>query len=128
MSLIDTFPKIVVIGVGGVGCRVVSAMAQSGINHVEFIAADSDVRDLDDAQVERKLRIGSDRSHAAGISANPEIDRSTTLEHAAEIKSVLSGSDIVFVVAGMGGGMGTGGAPVIARIAREAGALTICNR
>ena len=125
MSLIDTFPKIVVVGVGGVGCRVVSAMAQSGINHVDFIAADSDVRDLDDAQVERKLRIGSDRSHAAGISANPEIDRSTTLEHADEIKSILSGSDIVFVVASMGGGMGTGGAPVFTRIAREAGALTI---
>lgn len=117
--------RIKVIGVGGGGNNAVSTMALAEIMGVEFIAANTDRQALEKAKALVKVLMGSRITGGMGAGSNPEIGRKAALEDADKIKAALSGADMVFVTAGMGGGTGTGGAPVIAQIAREGGALTV---
>ncbi len=117
--------KIKIIGVGGGGSNAVSSMVAADIRGVEFIVANTDMQALELAKAPIKLQIGAKLTCGRGAGGNPEIGRSAALEDAEKIKAMLAGSDMVFVTAGMGGGTGTGAAPVIAGLAREVGALTV---
>jgi len=123
---IERFANIRVVGVGGAGCNVINTMIESQqINGVEFIAVNTDAQALSINKAFIKLPIGQDLTHGLGAGANPNIGKEAAEEDSELIKSNLEGSDMVFITAGMGGGTGTGAAPVIARIAKELGALTI---
>lgn len=117
--------NIKVVGVGGGGSNAVSTMIESGMTGVEFIVANTDIQALHASKAQMKLQLGSDLTKGLGAGANPEIGRRAAIESYNEIVEKLEGSDMVFVTAGMGGGTGTGGAPVVAKIARELGALTV---
>jgi cell division protein FtsZ len=117
--------RIKVIGVGGGGGNAVSTMVKADIKGVEFIAANTDRQALDRTVSPNKLQIGSQLTRGRGAGANPEIGRNAALEDAEKIKAALEGTEMVFITAGMGGGTGTGAAPVIARLARDGGALTV---
>lgn len=117
--------RIKVIGVGGGGSNAVSTMVLSDIKGVEFIVANTDMQALELARAPIKLQIGAKLTCGRGAGANPEIGRSAALEDAEKIKTSLAGADMVFITAGMGGGTGTGAAPVIASLAREVGALAV---
>ncbi|MDD2519251.1 MAG: cell division protein FtsZ, partial [Bacilli bacterium] len=121
----DQLAKIKVIGVGGGGNNAVNRMIESGVKGVDFIVANTDLQVLNTSQASRKIQIGVDLTKGLGAGAKPEIGREAALESKEEIKDALSGADMVFVTCGMGGGTGTGAAPVIAEIAQELGALTI---
>ena len=122
----ERLPAVIkVIGVGGGGSNAVSSMIQSDINGVQFIVANTDTQALEVARAPIKLQIGSKLTCGRGTGANPEIGRSAALEDADKITAAISDADMVFITAGMGGGTGTGAAPVIASLAREAGALTV---
>ena len=123
---IERFAKIRVVGIGGAGCNVINTMIESQqINGVEFIAVNTDAQDLSINKAFIKLPIGQELTNGLGAGANPEVGRKAAEEDIDLIKSNLEGADMVFVTAGMGGGTGTGAAPVVARVAREMGALTI---
>jgi cell division protein FtsZ len=118
--------KIKVVGVGGGGGNAVSSMIDSGqISGVEFIAANTDAQVLLASRAPTKLQIGEKLTKGLGVGGNPEIGEQAAEESQEKVKELLVDSDMVFVTAGMGGGTGTGAAPVIARIAKEAGALTV---
>ncbi|MDR1058691.1 MAG: cell division protein FtsZ [Treponema sp.] len=117
--------NIVVIGAGGGGCNAVNGMIDSGIKGVSFVAVNTDVKDLKKSKAETKLQIGSKLTGGKGAGGKPEIGEKAALEDKELIANVLRGSDMVFVTAGMGGGTGTGSAPVIAQIAKDMGALTV---
>lgn len=117
--------KIKVIGVGGSGCNAVNTMIRLGLTGVEFITANTDKQALDASLAPVKLPIGQEVTKGLGAGANPEVGRKAALEDYARIAEMLSGADMVFITAGMGGGTGTGAAPVIAKIAKEIGALTV---
>ncbi len=117
--------RIKVVGVGGGGGNAVNRMIQSGIRGVEFIAANTDLQVLKVNRAAQKIQLGLSTSKGMGAGSNPEIGRTAALEDAERIAEALSGSDMVFVTAGMGGGTGTGAAPVVAKIASEAGALVV---
>jgi cell division protein FtsZ len=117
--------RIKVIGVGGGGGNAVNNMIDTQLNGVEFIAANTDIQDLERSRAPMKIQLGKHINGGRGAGMNPEIGREAALESADEIKKVLSGSEMVFVTAGMGGGTGTGGAPIIAEISKELGALTV---
>lgn len=117
--------RIKVIGVGGGGGNAVSTMVNADIKGVEFIVANTDMQALERTKAPLKVQIGSRLTSGRGAGSNPEIGRNAALEDTEKIKSVLAGAEMVFITAGMGGGTGTGGAPVIAQIAREAGALAV---
>ncbi|MDH3360114.1 MAG: cell division protein FtsZ [Desulfobulbaceae bacterium] len=117
--------KIKVIGVGGGGGNAVNTMVESKMLGVEFIAANTDCQALENSKADVKLQIGPAVTKGLGAGANPERGRESAEESLEEIKELLKGSDMVFVTAGMGGGTGTGAAPVIARVAKELGALTV---
>lgn len=116
---------IKVVGVGGGGGNATNRMIESGLKGVEFIAINTDAQDLLMSDADVKLDIGRERTRGLGAGANPERGRESAEDHAAEIEETLKGADMVFVTAGEGGGTGTGGAPVVAKIARSLGALTI---
>jgi len=116
---------IKVIGVGGGGSNAVQRMIESGIKGVEFIAMNSDVQVLDLSSAQKKVQLGLNLTRGLGAGGNPEIGKGAAEESKNEIRKVLEGSDMVFITAGMGGGTGTGAAPVIADLAREIGALTV---
>lgn len=116
---------IKVVGVGGGGSNAVNRMIESGIQGVEFIAMNTDVQVLDLASAAKKVQLGVNLTRGLGAGGNPEIGKSAAEESRNEIRKVLEGADMVFVTAGMGGGTGTGAAPVIADLAREIGALTV---
>src|SRR3954464_9115410 len=118
-------PKIKVIGVGGGGGNSVNTMIEAGIQGVDFVAANTDCQVLETSQATIKIHLGKHLTKGLGAGANPEIGKAAALEDAARIAEVLSGADMVFVTAGMGGGTGTGAAPVIAQVARDLGALTV---
>lgn len=119
-------PTIIrVIGVGGGGSNGVNRMIASGLKNVQFIAANTDLQALKLSHAEMKLPLGSKLTGGLGAGGVPEIGEKAALETQEELKEVLTGSDMVFITAGMGGGTGTGAAPVVARIAREVGALTV---
>ncbi len=117
--------RIKVIGVGGGGGNAVNRMIQTGIRGVEFIAANTDLQVLRVNKAPTKIQLGITTSRGMGAGANPEVGRQAALEDAEKIAECLSASDMVFVTAGMGGGTGTGAAPVVAKIASEAGALVV---
>jgi len=116
---------IKVIGVGGAGGNAINNMIDAGISGVEFIAANTDGQDLARNKASIKVQLGADLTRGLGAGGNPEIGRKAAVEDVEAISDVLKGSDLVFITAGMGGGTGTGAAPVIASIARDLGALTI---
>ncbi|HNF99071.1 MAG TPA: cell division protein FtsZ [Pseudomonadota bacterium] len=117
--------KIKVIGVGGGGGNAVSTMILSRLEGVDFIAANTDLQALESNQAQIKIPLGTKVTRGLGAGANPEIGRQSAMEDRERIAEVLQGADMVFVTAGMGGGTGTGAAPVIAEVARELGALTV---
>lgn len=116
---------IKVIGIGGGGGNAVDNMIVSGLEGVDFIVANTDAQDLNASHASSRIQLGSRMTKGLGAGANPDIGRSAALEDAEQISELLSGADMVFVTSGMGGGTGTGGAPVVAQLAREAGALVI---
>ncbi|MCB1197498.1 MAG: cell division protein FtsZ [Deltaproteobacteria bacterium] len=117
--------KIKVIGVGGGGGNAVNTMIQSGMSNVDFIVANTDLQAINHSLAETKIQLGSSLTKGLGAGANPEIGREAALEDRSRIAESLQGADMVFITAGMGGGTGTGGAPVIAEIAKEMGILAI---
>src|SRR5512137_2664906 len=117
--------RIKVVGVGGGGGNAVNRMIQAGIKGIEFVAANTDLQVLKVNRAATKLQLGITTSKGMGAGSNPEIGRTAALEDAERIAESLTGSDMVFVTAGMGGGTGTGAAPVVAKIASEAGALVV---
>lgn len=117
--------NIKVVGVGGGGSNAVSTMIESGMNGVEFIVANTDIQALNANKAATKVQLGLDLTKGLGAGANPDIGRRAAVESYNDIVEKLEGADMVFVTAGMGGGTGTGGAPIVAKIARELGALTI---
>ncbi|MDP3156307.1 MAG: cell division protein FtsZ [Archangium sp.] len=117
--------KIRVVGVGGAGCNAVNTMIASGLERVDFIALNTDVQALAANKAPIRLQIGKELTRGLGAGANPEMGRQAATESREEIKALLQGCDMVFVTAGMGGGTGTGAAPVVADIARELGCLTV---
>ncbi|HZS42532.1 MAG TPA: cell division protein FtsZ [Polyangia bacterium] len=117
--------KIKVIGVGGGGGNAINTMIESRLEGVDFIAANTDIQALEANQAPMKIPLGGALTKGLGAGANPEIGRNAALEDIARITEVLSSADMVFVTAGMGGGTGTGAAPIIAQVARECGALTV---
>lgn len=117
--------KIKVIGVGGGGGNAVSTMIEFGLDGVDFIAANTDMQALRANRAPGKIQLGREVTKGLGAGANPEVGKNAALEDQKEISEILKGADMVFITAGMGGGTGTGAAPVIARLAKEMGALTV---
>lgn len=117
--------NIKVVGVGGGGSNAVTTMIEGGMAGVEFVVANTDIQALNSSKAGYKIQLGADLTKGLGAGANPDVGRRSAIESYNHIVEQLKGSDMVFVTAGMGGGTGTGGAPVVAKIARELGALTI---
>ena len=117
--------KIKVVGVGGGGCNAVNRMIESGLKGVEFIVANTDLQVLNTSLAETKLQIGVSITEGLGAGSDPEVGKQAALESKNEIEDALRGADMVFVTCGLGGGTGTGAAPVIAEIAQDLGALTV---
>ena len=122
---VESFARIRVVGVGGSGANAVNHMIASKVRGVEFIAINTDAQDLHHADAKRKIHIGKNLTRGLGAGMNPEVGKRAAEETKEEILEALKSSDMVFITGGMGGGTGTGAAPVIARAAREAGALTV---
>ncbi|HVM59042.1 MAG TPA: cell division protein FtsZ, partial [Candidatus Paceibacterota bacterium] len=122
---IETFARIRVVGVGGSGNNAVNHMVNSKVRGVEFVAVNSDAQDLHRSLAKRKIHIGKNLTRGLGTGMNPELGRRAGEETRQEIQEALQGSDMVFITCGMGGGTGTGSAPVVAKIAKEVGALTV---
>ena len=122
---VDQIAKIKVIGIGGGGCNAVNRMIESGVVGVDFIVANTDLQVLNVSKADVKLQIGKNITEGLGAGANPDIGREAALESKKEIEEALTGADMVFVTCGMGGGTGTGAAPIIAEIAQDLGALTV---
>jgi cell division protein FtsZ len=118
-------PVLRVVGVGGAGVNAVDRMIQAGVEGVEFIAVNTDLQSLEESAAHVTLHIGAELTNGLGSGSDPEIGRRAALLDDDRIKSLLKGSDMVFVTAGVGGGTGTGAGPVVAGIAREIGALTV---
>jgi cell division protein FtsZ len=116
---------IKVIGVGGGGTNAVNRMVEAGIKGVEFIAMNTDVQVLDRSHADRKVQLGANLTRGLGAGGDPEVGSASAEESKSEIRKAIEGADMVFVTAGMGGGTGTGAAPVVAEIARELGALAV---
>ena len=121
----DQLAKIKVIGLGGGGGNAVNRMVESGVKGVEFIAANTDLQVLNNSKADVKIQIGASLTDGLGAGARPEIGKEAAVESKKEIEDALAGADMVFVTCGMGGGTGTGAAPVVAEIAQALGALTV---
>ncbi|WP_163530425.1 cell division protein FtsZ [Halobacillus ihumii] len=121
----DSLATIKVIGVGGGGSNAVNRMIEHGVQGVEFIAVNTDAQALNLSKAEVKMQIGGKLTRGLGAGANPEVGRKAAEESKEQLEEALQGADMVFVTAGMGGGTGTGAAPVIAQVAKELGALTV---
>ena len=122
---IEAFARIRVIGVGGSGKNAVNHMVESKIRGVDFIAVNTDAQDLHNSIAKKKIHIGKNLTRGLGAGMNPELGKRAADETKEEIQQALKGSDMVFIACGMGGGTGTGAAPVVARTAKELGALTV---
>ncbi|TDL35116.1 cell division protein FtsZ [Jeotgalibacillus sp. S-D1] len=122
---VDSLATIKVIGVGGGGNNAVNRMIEHGVQGVEFIAVNTDAQALNLSKAEIKMQIGGKMTRGLGAGANPEVGKKAAEESREQIEEAIKGADMVFVTAGMGGGTGTGAAPVIAQIARELGSLTV---
>ncbi|WP_227935733.1 cell division protein FtsZ [Alkalihalobacillus deserti] len=121
----DQLAKIKVIGVGGGGSNAVNRMIENGLQGVDFIAVNTDAQALHLSKAEAKLQLGGKLTRGLGAGANPDIGKKAAEESREQLEEVLQGADMVFITAGMGGGTGTGAAPVIAEVAKELGALTV---
>ena len=121
----DQLAKIKVIGLGGGGGNAINRMVESGVKGVEFIAANTDLQVLNSSKADVKIQIGASLTDGLGAGARPEIGKEAAVESKKEIEDALAGADMVFVTCGMGGGTGTGAAPVVAEIAQALGALTV---
>jgi cell division protein FtsZ len=117
--------NIKVVGIGGGGGNAINTMIRMGLTGVDFIAANTDKQALDISLAGIKVQLGTDCTRGLGAGSNPDIGRKAALEDHDKLFEVLKGADMVFVTAGMGGGTGTGAAPIIAQIAKEVGALTV---
>lgn len=122
---LESFARIKVVGAGGGGCNAVERMIKEGLSGVEFIAVNTDAQALMLSSAPVRVRIGEKLTRGLGSGGNPEQGRKAAEESAEELYEVLKGADMVFITAGMGGGTGTGAAPIIAQVAKECGALTI---
>src|SRR5687767_4763515 len=118
-------PQLKVVGVGGAGVNAVNRMIEAEVGGVQFVAVNTDVQSLQQSDADITLQIGADLTRGLGSGSDPDRGRNAAMEDYDRIKSLLKGSDMVFITAGEGGGTGTGGAPVVSRIARELGALTV---
>lgn len=114
-----------VIGVGGGGCNAVSRMMKAGVKGIEFIAMNTDAQALYHSDAPLKINVGKATTRGLGAGANPDVGRQSAEESSEEIKSAIQGSDMVFITCGLGGGTGTGGAPIVAELAKELGILTV---
>jgi cell division protein FtsZ len=122
---LESFARIKVVGCGGGGCNAVNRMIDEGLSGIEFITINTDAQALLLSKAPTRVRIGDKVTKGLGAGGNPEVGRKAAEESAEELYEVLKGSDMVFITAGMGGGTGTGAAPIVAQIAKEVGALTI---
>lgn len=122
---IQQFAVIKVVGVGGGGQNAVNRMINSGLKGVEFVSVNTDAQALSLSRTQLRLQIGEKLTKGLGAGANPEVGQKAAEESAEELKQALKGADLIFVTAGMGGGTGTGAAPVLAQLAKESGALTV---
>ena len=121
----DQLAKIKVIGIGGGGGNAINRMVESGVQGVEFIAANTDLQVLNSSKADVKIQIGPTLTDGLGAGGKPEIGREAAIESKKEIEDALAGADMIFITGGMGGGTGTGAAPVVAEIAQSLGALTV---
>jgi len=124
-SDIETFARIKVIGVGGSGCNAVNNMINAKVRGVEFISVNTDVQDLHKSLAKKKVHIGKNLTRGLGAGMNPDLGKRAVEETKEEIQEAIKGADMVFVACGMGGGTGTGAAPVVAKTAKENGILTV---
>lgn len=124
-SDVESFARIRVVGVGGSGGNAVNHMVSSKVKGVEFIAVNSDAQDLHHSLAKKKIHVGKNLTRGLGAGGNPEMGKRAAEETREEISNAIKGSDMIFITGGMGGGTGTGAAPVVAKIARESGALTV---
>ena len=118
-------PVLRVVGVGGAGVNAVDRMIEAQVEGVEFVAVNTDMQSLEQSSAPTRVHIGSDATRGLGSGSNPGLGRQSAIEQYDELKSLLKGADMIFITAGAGGGTGTGAAPVVARISREVGALTV---
>lgn len=125
MDNLNAGAKLRVVGIGGGGNNALNTMIESGLKGVEFISANTDLQALERNCARVQLQLGKNLTRGLGAGADPEVGRQAALEDRDKIKELLSGSDMVFITAGLGGGTGTGGAPVVAEVAKELGALTV---
>jgi cell division protein FtsZ len=125
MDNLDAGAKLRVVGIGGGGNNAVNTMIAAGLRGVEFISANTDLQALEKSRARVQLQLGKNLTRGLGAGADPEVGRQAALEDRDKIKELVGGSDMVFITAGLGGGTGTGGAPVIAEVAKECGALTV---
>jgi cell division protein FtsZ len=124
-SDVESFARIRVVGVGGSGNNAVNHMVESKVKGVEFIAINSDAQDLHNSLAKKKIHVGKNLTRGLGAGGNPDMGKRAAEETREEINNAIKGSDMIFITSGMGGGTGTGAAPVVAKIARESGALTV---
>src|SRR3989338_6430632 len=122
---IETYARIKVVGVGGSGGKAVTRMIDHKINGVDFVTVNTDAQDLHFTKARTKIHIGKNLSKGLGAGMNPEVGRQAAEENRDEIHEALKGADMVFLTCGLGGGTGTGAAPIIAEVARDSGALVI---
>ncbi len=122
---VETFARIKVVGVGGSGSNAVNHMIASKVKEVGFIVMNTDTQDLHKSQAEKKIHLGKNLTKGLGAGMNPEIGKKAAEETKSEIQDILKGTDMVFIACGMGGGTGTGAAPIVARAAKEQGVLTV---
>ncbi len=121
----DRDTQITVIGCGGAGCNTVNRMVQEGIHGADLVAMNTDVQDLIEISADDKLLLGAEETRGRGAGSLPQVGEQAAIESDKAIRDIVDGQDLVFVTAGMGGGTGTGAAPIVAQAAREAGALTV---
>ena len=122
---IESFARIKVVGIGGSGKNALNHMINSKVKGVEFIVMNTDTQDLHNSLAEKKVHLGKNLTHGLGAGMNPEVGRRAAEETKAEIQDVIKGADMVFIACGMGGGTGTGAAPIVAQAAKEQGILTV---
>ena len=121
----ETSANIRVIGIGGAGCNAVNRMIDANLSGVNYVAVNTDKQALNKSKAEHKIQIGEKLTRGLGAGGNPEIGQKSAEESLEAIEEFVSGADMVFITAGMGGGTGTGAAPIIAKAAKTSGALTI---
>src|SRR5580704_13127983 len=122
---VEAFARIRVVGVGGSGKNAVNHMIEDKVRGVDFIAINTDAQDLHHSLARKKIHIGKNLTRGLGAGMNPELGKRASEETKEEVQQSIKGSDMVFIAGGMGGGTGTGAAPVVARTAKEMGALTV---